>query len=111
VAFTKRHQDTINEMQDTIDELTLELTAAKMENERLAAECKAWDEGRDELVESHQAELADCLEFLQNHIVRIREMERKVEEMQAIVDHHKENCLQEFKNYISPNGDVTTTER
>lgn len=111
MAFTKRHQDVIEEYQRVVDRLTLDVTAAKMENERLVAEVKAMDEGRDELVECHQAELADCLEVLQNHIVRIRQMESTIEHMQVTLDYHNTHCLPEFKNYTSHNDDVSTTER
>lgn len=104
MAFTKRYQEQIEEYQQRIDDLTLELTAAKMENERLTAECKAWDAGRDELVEGHEVQLAEYLEQIQHLLDRIEVLEETVK-------HHLENCLPEFKNYTSHNDDVTTTER
>lgn len=109
MPFTKRYQEEVEAFQEKIDNLTLELTAAKMENERLTAECKAWDQGRDEMVENYEGQLADSLEILQIQLDKIKVLEAKINEMQAIIDKHNKNCLQDFKNYTSHNDDVTTT--
>jgi chromosome segregation ATPase len=101
---TKRYQDEIKAYQEQIDSLTLEVTAAKMENERLLEEIKALEQGRDEQDENWQQIVLDAGD-------RIRKLEARLGEMQDTISYHQLNCLPEFKNYISLNEDVSTTER
>jgi chromosome segregation ATPase len=102
--FNEREKGIVAKYQNIIDDLTLELTAAKMENERLLKEIKDLEQGRDEQDENWQQIILDAGD-------RIKKLEAHVDSLQARLEDHEKFCLPEFKNYISLNEDVSTTER
>lgn len=83
---TRYWMNRINELNGRCIDLEAQLAVAKAENDRLTAECKAWDDGRDELVQSHQDEIIEYLEQIQNLL-------DENSHLKEIVEQHNNACL------------------
>lgn len=83
----------VAEYQRVIDDLTMQLELANLENERLVEEVKAQEQGRTEQDENHEGILVEYLEQIQRLIDEKRELEKKVGNLQEIVSKHESECL------------------